>query len=129
VCQGWKGKSSKIPGIKSISKRNKTKWESVVRKIHQWMYSWMRPGYVEDEEEYIISKFLLLKFISSSSVLEACDGNIYTPIAILRFVHGYVFVHEKLYLHYLRKKIRHFNTSHASAHEVRICVLLLIHVA
>ena len=48
------GYLSKVPGITSITKVNQPRWTSVVRKIHQWIYSWMKPGYVEDEEEYII---------------------------------------------------------------------------
>ncbi len=38
-------------------------------------------------------------------------------VAILNFLRGHVFTWEILYLHYLRKRIRHFNTSHSSAHE------------
>ena len=38
-------------------------------------------------------------------------------VAILKFLRGHVFTWETLYLHYLCKSIRHFNTSHSSAHE------------
>ena len=38
-------------------------------------------------------------------------------VAILKFLRGHVFTCETLYLDYLRKSIRHFNTSHSSAHE------------
>jgi hypothetical protein len=35
----------------------------------------MNPGNVEDKDEYLISKYLLEKFISSKSVLDAVEGN------------------------------------------------------
>ncbi len=38
-------------------------WSIIVQQVHRWLYSWMTPGNVEDEEEYEISKYLLEKFI------------------------------------------------------------------
>ena len=35
----------------------------------------------------------------------------------LRFLQCHVFVHEHLYLHYLRRTVRHFEQSHSSPHE------------
>ena len=40
-----------VPGVGSITKPNKKKWSSAVYKIQQWVYSWMRPEYVEDEDK------------------------------------------------------------------------------
>ena len=88
------------------------------------MYSWMRPGYVESTEEYKISKLLLMQFVCSAVVLSAVGGHMYIVAAILRFLQGRVFVHESLYLHYLCHKLRHFDVSHGSAHEVSVSCFL-----
>lgn len=107
-----------VPGVTAVSKRGQDKWKSVVRKIKQWVYSWMRPGYVECLGEYKISKLLLLQFVCSAAVLDAVEGHVYIVTAILRFLQAHVFIHESLFLHYLRKTLRHFDVSHGSQHEV-----------
>ena len=107
-----------MPGVTVVAKAHRSRWKSIFGKIKQWLYSWMRPGYVESTEEYKISKLILLQFICSAVVLEAVEGKVYIVTAILRFLQGHVFVHESLYLHYLRAKIRHFDVSHGSQHEV-----------
>ena len=106
-----------VPGVTAVSKRNQDLWKSVVRKMKQWIYSWMRPGYVENAEEHKISKLLLLQFVCSAAVLNAVDGHVYIVTAMLRFLQGYVFIHESLFLHYLRKHVRHYDVSHGSQHE------------
>jgi hypothetical protein len=103
----------------SVSKVNRVRFKSLVRKIKQWLYSWMRPGYVESDDEYKISKLLLLQFICSAAALSACDGNVQLVLCILKFLQGHVFVHEALYLHYLFKLIRNYDVAHGVQHEVR----------
>ena len=102
----------------SVSKVNRARFKSLVRKIKQWLYSWMRPGYVESDDEYKISKLLLLQFICSAAALSACDGNVQLVLCILKFLQGHVFVHEALYLHYLFKLIRNYDVAHGVQHEV-----------
>ena len=114
VEQGWK---DKVPGEKFISSKNRLKWKNVTQHIKRWIYSWMKPGRVEEEDEYKISKFLLLQFICSKPVLSAADGKMDTIMTILRFLQNNVFVYEHLYLHYLRRHVRHFDISHSCAHE------------
>ena len=77
----------------------------------------MNPGYVENEDEYRVSKFYLIQFICSQPVLDAADRKIDMIMTVLRFLQSNVFIHENLYLHYMRKHIRHFNTAHSCAHE------------
>ena len=50
-----------VPGLNSVSEKSRDIWRSALRKVQQWVYSWMKPGYVEDEDELKISKFLLLQ--------------------------------------------------------------------
>jgi hypothetical protein len=83
----------------------------------------MRPSYVEEEDEYKISKFLLIQFISSSAVLRACEGKMFMVIDILKWLRGHVLVWESLFLFYLRKNCRNFLTAHSSPHEVRLFIL------
>jgi hypothetical protein len=80
-----------IPNANVITTRNREKWVSVVQKVHNWIYSWMRPGYVEDNSEYCISKNLLIKFICSAPVLAAAEGNQFMIVAILKFLREHVF--------------------------------------
>ena len=120
VRQGWE---KNVPGEMNVSKYNRPKWKGLVKKIKKWVYSWMRSGYVEDDDEYKISKCFLLQFICSAAVLSAADGSVRMILCILRFLQGHVFVYESLYLHYKRKHIRHFDVAHGSNHEVSNTVM------
>jgi hypothetical protein len=51
VEQGWK---DKVLGEKFISSKNRLKWRNVTQHVKRWIYSWMKPGRVEDEDEYKI---------------------------------------------------------------------------
>ena len=113
-----------VPGINSIRPKNQARWSSVVKKIHQWLYSWMKPGYVEDEMEYKISKFLLMQFICSAPVLIAAEGQTYIIVKMLQFLRGYVFDKEHTYLYYLRKLVLTMFTGHSSPHEVSPMIVL-----
>mmetsp|Transcript_23810 Transcript_23810/g.54521 ORF Transcript_23810/g.54521 Transcript_23810/m.54521 type:complete len:1402 (-) Transcript_23810:247-4452(-) len=100
-----------------IERKHRELWKKVVKKIHSWMYSWMKPRYVENEDEYQVSKILLIRFVCSEVVLNAARGNRSLIIDILRFIRGHVLVHEELYLYYRRKHVLHFETSHGVQHE------------
>ena len=116
VNMGW---IRHVPAMSLINKSGQDRWKTIVRKIQGWLYSWMRPGYVEDDEEYQLSKYLLMMFIASAPVLSAAEGKLYMITGIMKFLNGYVFVYETLFLHYKRKHVRYFYTAHSSAHEVR----------
>ena len=100
-----------------INACNLQKWTLVVRKIQKWIYSWMTPGYVEDEDEYYISKQLLEKFVCSIPVSGIIDGNTAIVCSVLKFLKCHVYTWETLFLYFKRKHIRHFDTAHSSAHE------------
>ena len=72
------------------------------------------------ENEYKISKFMLLQFVCYGSILLAADNNMHIILSMLHFLQGHVFVHEDLYLHFRRRTIRHFDCSHGSPHEVHV---------
>ncbi len=70
VNMGWK---SYIPNANVTATRNRSNWVSVVRIVHNWIYSRMLPGYVEDESEHHILINLLIKFICSAPILAAAE--------------------------------------------------------
>ncbi len=76
----------------------------------------MRPSYVNDAQEYRISKFLFHKFIHSQGFLDATEGDYDLVNQIHMFFNEHVYVHEDLYLYY--KKIRFMEVSHPTPHEV-----------
>ncbi len=90
----------------------------MLRKIHLWAYSWMRPNYVNNSQEYRISKFLLNKFIHFEAVLDADEDNHGLIQCVHMFFHQHVYVHDEMYLYYKRMLIRRFEVSHSSSHEV-----------
>ncbi len=53
VNMGWKNNLPTCINIFTPSKQNR--WSVIVHQIHTWIYSWMNPGNVEDEDEYKIS--------------------------------------------------------------------------
>jgi hypothetical protein len=105
-----------VPDV-GINACNLQKWTRVVRKIQKWIYSWMTPGYVEDEDEYYISKQLLEKFVCSIPVSGIIDGNTVIVCSVLKFLKCHVYTWETLFQYFKCKHIRHFDTAHSSAHE------------
>ncbi|KAL7529904.1 hypothetical protein ACHAXR_003219, partial [Thalassiosira sp. AJA248-18] len=114
VHQSW---TREAPGVTCVRTSSQAVFLAIKHKIMKWCYSWMKPGYVESEVEYAISKYLLLQFICSASVLSALEGKTHLVVHILRWLKGYVLPWDTLYLFYLRKNVRHYLTTHGSAHE------------
>ncbi len=65
-------------------------WLSIVQQVHKWLYSWMTPCNVEDEEEYEISKNLFEKFICSQTVLDEVGEHWFLVYKIIKFLRGQV---------------------------------------
>ena len=51
----------------------------------------MKPGYIEEENEYNISKQLLEKFVCSIQILVIIDGNAAIVCSVLRFLKCHVY--------------------------------------
>ena len=75
-----------------INACNLQKWTLVVRKIQKWIYSWMTPSYVEDEDEYYISKQLLEKCVCSIPVSGIIDGKTAIVCSVLKFLKCHVYM-------------------------------------
>ena len=114
VNQGW---MRYVMGEKSLAREDIPKWQQIASTIKRWLYSWMEPGYCESEEEYRVSKQLLMMFIKSNAVVEVVGSNPYMIQSVIQFIKRHVIVYESLYVFYKRKRVRHFNTSTSSAHE------------
>ena len=107
IDRGWQRHCRSLCGRDSAIKRN----------LQLWMYSWMRPGTgsCETEDEYKVSKALLLKYINSSHVvttigLDACRK-------LETFIRSHVQPHEQHYCFFRRLSIRHMDMYSNTPHE------------
>jgi hypothetical protein len=115
VHMGWR---TNVPTCVNVLSPQKLRmWSFIVQQVHKWLYSWMTPGNVEDEEEYEISKYLLETFICLHSVLDVVGEHWFLVYKVIKFLRGHVYTWETLYLHYLRNDVMHFDVSHSSAHK------------
>jgi len=105
------------PGKNAAGKENAEKWEQFLTHVKNWLYSWMRPGYCETEDEYKISKELLFRYISSQSALQAAGGQQQLLDTVKQWVQNKVIVSENHFLFYLRKHKRAFHTYCSNGHE------------
>jgi len=111
---GWK---RHCPGVTCVELSQQPKFIAFTKKVHNWIYSWMSQGYCEDEDEYEISKHLLMMYVSSEHVSRICGGNLQIQARILRFLQHHVFVYDSLFLYFRRKNIRTLFVAHSSGHE------------
>jgi hypothetical protein len=118
---GWhiveKGVQSHCPGEKSVAPHQKETYKSLLTLIKNWIYSWMRPGYCEMEDEYHKSKVIFYDFMSSNSFLAKCAGNKEIQNQIVDFVIRYVLPGEDLFVFFRCKHIRHCDEFNNCSHE------------
>jgi hypothetical protein len=65
VNRGWRGNA---PGPDAAPRHCKKEWYAELKTLQFWIYSWMLPGYCEDEIEYRVSKALFVEYIQSEKV-------------------------------------------------------------
>jgi hypothetical protein len=115
VNMGWR---TNVPSYVNILSPAKFRmWSIIVQWVHTWLYSWMMPGNVEDNEEYEISKYLLEKFVFLETVLDVVGEHRFLVYKVIKILNGHVYTWETLYLHYLRNDVLHLDVSHSSTHE------------
>lgn len=118
---GWhlveKGWQSFCPGEQSVQPAKKADFKYLIHIIKYWLYSWMRPGFCETEQEYHVSKAWLFSFLQSPRVLAICDDKEHIPRQILEFVTRHVIPHEDYYAFYHRKFVFHFDEFNNCSHE------------
>jgi hypothetical protein len=114
VEQGWKAHG---PGKTAVKEKKRDAYNLFKKRVKDWCYSWMKPGGVESEEEYSVSKELLFAYLASPEALGACDGQTYVIEQVSEFVRNYVIVYDRVFLFYKKKYLRYFNVKTSSAHE------------
>ena len=80
-------------------------YDTMKKTIQNWLYSWMKPS-CETMEEYLLSKYLLHRYLASAKVVKQVSTLMYEHFNI--YVKGYIETHESKYLFCLRKHIRHY---------------------
>ena len=90
-------------------------YENVSKHLKLWIYSWMRPGCCETEDEYKVSKLMFLKFLNSEQI-RLTLGSLFID-KVEDFLKKNVESYEKNFLFYLRKHHRHFDEYVNSLHE------------
>jgi hypothetical protein len=84
VHMGWR---TNVPtGVNILSPQKLRMWLSIVQQVHKWFYSWMTPGNMEEEEENILSKYLLEKFICSQTVLDVVGKHLFLVYMVIKFL-------------------------------------------
>lgn len=113
VDQGWK----RVVPFGRVHSTNsvKVKREEFRSLMHNWLYSFARPGYYEDEQEANIAKSILLAYVNSSQVLQFLNQEIVDHVN--RFITNHVFVHERVLFFWRKKCIRCYDEATNSSHE------------
>ena len=114
ITQGWK---RRIPGCHCVPSNLREEFKVIESRIKSWLYSFTKPGYVEDEMEYELSKKLLFSYLRSSTVARVFDSNDNLIRTVLDFVTNYVLVYTDNIAYFKRKAHRHYDVSSNNAHE------------
>lgn len=116
VNMGW---NRRVCSAKFNSKRSKHSdaWMTFTKQVHAWLYSFARPGYCVSQEEYEISKYMLILCLTSNHALKVAAGKEHLIQSVVSFVRGYVFPYERFYLFHLRQDRFHMNVMCSSAQE------------
>ena len=88
------------------------KFKQAMRNVQQFLYALMRPGGVENDEEYAVAKAVLAQYIQSSQMSEACHGNTAFINHLMHWITNHVLVHDQQFLWYRRKSIMNLESSH-----------------
>lgn len=115
---GWhivsRGMDVRIPKKGTIEKRLQKRYETIQANISDWIYSWMDDR-TETEEEYEVSKALLLQYLSSDDFLDVCGSN--TQACYYKFLKENVFPHEYRYARFKYAHLRCYGEKTSSSHE------------
>ena len=113
VNNSWKRHA---PSKVSIKKEMQSKFDNFSKYITNWFYSFMRPGYCENKQEYNLSKTMLYAFLRSDEVKSIlCTAQNVKQVE--DWVRNIVFIKEDQFLYYQRKRIRYYYQMTTSPHE------------
>jgi hypothetical protein len=112
IDRGWK---RVCPSSRAVRRGpNRRKFKLVRKLLKAWLYSWMKQD-CETEQEYMISKALLIAYLGSPDFV-AKFGDVVSE-GITEFVRDNVEPHEANYCFHKRLHVRHFDTYTNCGHE------------
>jgi hypothetical protein len=105
--------------------KNDRKHNKTARTIYQWIFSSAQPSYCKSEEEYHLSKALLMKFVQLHKVKDLFGSGFVD--SVVTFVRGDIFPHEEIFCYYKRHSLFHLETHSNYGHEGKIMVSKTAH--
>jgi hypothetical protein len=90
MTQGWK---RRVPCCKSVCDEVRGEFKMVEHCSKSWLYSFTKPGCVEDEDEFELSKKLLFSYLKSPIVAKAFGHNEHIIRTVSGFVTNYVLIY------------------------------------
>ena len=114
VTLGWKTKVISKKSLGSSVEKFAVFYDTVVRHLQSWIYSWMTSA-CETKEEYSVSKLMFFKFLNTQQIRSNLGEQFIESVE--NFVRCHIEPHETHYCFYLRKRIRHFDEYVNSVHE------------
>jgi hypothetical protein len=115
VDRGWRRNGPTSNSFTGYQRKQEA--QALFRGVRSWIYSWMKPGYCESREEYLVSLRLLKNYISSPAVSKVLEGRKDVIDHVKKFLRENIVVYDNHYLHFLRRDTRFFDISHNSCHE------------
>jgi hypothetical protein len=114
VNQGWK---KHVPTHTAVPEEKQEMYINLCHRIKSWLYSFMRHGHIETYEEYVLSRKLIIVYLRSPSVWEACNRTDHILKSMLKFVNDHALLIINQVCVPRRLHIRHFDVTTNSAHE------------
>ena len=113
ITNGWKKYQ---PSIMSISPQQRSRYDRFSRILTNWLFSFSRPGYCENETEYTISKQLLYAFVRSTQArtILTTSQNVRT---VQEWLRNHVLIKDNQFLYFQRKHLRYYYQATTSPHE------------
>ena len=115
---GWhivtQNMTRKCPNRNAVLAQCRKAFQKALEIIKLWLYSFMTDS-CDTQEEYQISKALLIAYLKSSTFVGTFGQT--ASANILEFITRYVFPHEKYFCFYNYRKVRCYDIKTSSAHE------------
>ena len=90
---------------KDFPSESQLHYDEITTNVQHWLYSWMKPN-CETFKEYVLSKYLLYKYLQSDAVINKVSTLMYSHVTL--FVKKRIEIHESKFLFSLRKHVRHY---------------------
>ena len=110
VDRGWNNYGPKLKYYQD----HKDLYREISCNIKSYLYSWMKPN-CETHDEYLISRSLLFKYLSSPQVMNTLGKDYYNSVC--NWIRLHIDPHLEKILFCYRKKIRHFDEYSNCSHE------------